>query len=136
LNVGDTFLDPGRGVEWHLYVVVAKTVGGEVLAFNLTSHSPGCDESCVIEPGEHPYVTRRSVIAYRMTQTFPELELDDSLRNGTRRAHERASDALVRKIQRGGLASDKTKNGYKEILIAAGVRRPGLSVVAVPRQRQ
>jgi len=49
LTDGDTFRDSAAFIPAHLWIVAAILTEGGLLAFNLTSHRDGCDETCVVE---------------------------------------------------------------------------------------
>jgi hypothetical protein len=37
---------------------------GSVVIFNATDIYPGCDRTCVLAAGDHPYLRRESIVAY------------------------------------------------------------------------
>ena len=63
LTPGDTFLPRHPEDNRHLYVVVhrAKDL---CISVNFTTARPGCDLSCEVAPGEHPFIAKHSVICY------------------------------------------------------------------------
>lgn len=63
MRVGDTFLG-GLGETKHLWVASAQSTDGNIVAFNFSSLVDGCDESCVVHPGEHPFVKHTTVVRY------------------------------------------------------------------------
>jgi hypothetical protein len=125
LTSGDTFFDSIASNPPHLWIVVAMLDAGEVLAFNLTSHRVGCDETCIVEPTDHPCgdVKHKSVIAYRYGQLYDASQIDMSIRARVLKMRTRVSTVLLERVQRGALNSEHTKRYYKNILVSQGVRR-------------
>ncbi len=56
----------------HLWVVSSlPTDDGSVVILSFTTWRFGCDENCVIEVGEHPFVKHKTVIAYEKALLLP-----------------------------------------------------------------
>lgn len=79
---------------------------GGIVIFNLNEWEIGCDESCVIEPGEHPFVIKKSYVFYRrgLFLTRPEFQKLEQM--GCIKDREPVSKELLIRIQRGALHSD------------------------------
>jgi hypothetical protein len=108
LRVGDCFLNQNPGSPEHLWIVVAgPTPAGELAIFNITSWREGCDESCIVERGEHPFVQHKSVVAYARGQLLSDETWALLQRHGCTMKPP-VSAELLRKIQDGALASDFT----------------------------
>lgn len=103
MNLGDTYI-----IEGHLWIVVSDPVAdGSVAMVNLTSHKPPCDETCILNPGDHPFVRHKTIVKYCWaTMVTPQKQVEV-----TRRFPARApvGGALLAKIQRGALTSEATK---------------------------
>ena len=73
MNLGETFINLNPGSPEHLWVAASnKNQRGEIVIFNFTSWRKGCDESCIINPGEHPFVKNKTVVSYQRGRLFPE----------------------------------------------------------------
>lgn len=119
LRLGDTFLNQNPGSPEHLWVVVAgPTSAGEFVIFNFTSWRDGCDESCVVQSGEHPYIAHKSVIAYARGQSLSNAAWALLQRYGCT-IKRRVSPELLRKIQEGALASEFTAGKFQSAVRAA-----------------
>jgi hypothetical protein len=112
MKLGETFL--GLIDEEHLCVVFAGDLHGEVCVANLTSHRVPCDESCVIERGEHPFVQHRTVVSYQRAFTKANAELDAQKASGVLRMREPVSASLLVRIQNGAVRSQATPRKIKE----------------------
>jgi hypothetical protein len=117
VSPGDTFLDFHPTFRTHLWVIVA-TPGGDALAFNFTTRRavPTCDTSCVIRPGEHPFVRNETVVEYRRGLLGPQKAWDDLVRCGGAKAHDPVSAPLLLRIQEGALASRFTVQAFQRII--------------------
>ncbi len=77
----------------------------------------GCDESCVIEPGEHPFVKKKTVIAYEKTRSLSSTQQDLILKNPTLcPALDPVSKTLLARIQDGAFILDLTPQKYQAII--------------------
>ena len=108
LSVGDTFLvstAPYFDTE-HLFIIIAiEKSSNSALMVNVTSHKGGCDESCVLNIGDHPFVTHRSVINYADARIANIDKIAESIASGSFKGHYPVSSHILERIQQGGLSS-------------------------------
>lgn len=66
LNAGDTFLTASKGIRDHLWFIISDPALDElnVLFVNLTTWKTEKDESCILDRGDHPFITHKSIINY------------------------------------------------------------------------
>jgi mRNA-degrading endonuclease toxin of MazEF toxin-antitoxin module len=65
LECGDTFLtgdDEDEG--YHLWIVLTPPIEGEVVTVSVTTQRKRSETLVVLKPGDHPFITHPSVIAY------------------------------------------------------------------------
>ena len=102
MNLRDTFRRE------HLWVVASlPSADGSVVAVNFTTRKPGCDENCIILPGEHPFIAHETVIAYEKALVWDRAKqafVDANPKLCPPMAP--VSEALLAKIQSGALISD------------------------------
>ena len=62
--LGETFFLANRDIDSHLQVIISDPAASpdSIVTANFTSWRADKDQSCIVEPGEHHYVTRRSCI--------------------------------------------------------------------------
>ncbi len=78
----------------------------------------------VLEPGDHPFCTRRSVVSYdtvRVMEVDLLIRLEEKTRNMREPlfiGHQRCTVDLLRRILQGALNSDMIEPGMKRELIA------------------
>jgi hypothetical protein len=121
VSPGDTFvLILPEGAD-HLWVVCSPpNPDGRHVVFNLSKLRPRSDTACVIQPGEHPYVTVPSVVAYRYGRCWSPKD-EDFVRHYPKPS---VSPELLLRIQRGALASTATP-GYLKKAIHRILNPPG-----------
>ena len=110
LALGRTFYGQG-----HLWVVISNPApdDGSVIIVNFTSwhehieNDKTCDETCIMEVGDHPSITHRTVIYYAKIRDVAAAHQEVMLKNPQMApAGAPVSNALLRRIQDGALASD------------------------------
>jgi hypothetical protein len=116
LNVGDTFLLSIPPNDKHLFVVIAPARSGKYLCVNLTSKRNNSDTSCVLQPGDHPFVKHESVINYKDTREVDPAVIQNQISRGNSQPYQSVSSEVLNRIQQGGLISKRLKNKYKEYL--------------------
>ncbi|TAK21236.1 MAG: hypothetical protein EPO26_14980 [Chloroflexota bacterium] len=108
MNVGDTFINLNEQSHFHLWFVVTQPgADGNVVILNLTSQKEFSDTTCQMVVGDHPFVTRASVIYYHGARLVPANSLDEWLRRGVLEARPAARPALVARIRAGVFASER-----------------------------
>ena len=108
-------LNPGS--PRHLWVVAsAPNAEGEIAIFNLTTERDDSDKSCVVMPGEHPFVKQRSVVAYARGRLLGPAALQGMQRLGCYASKEITSPRLLQKIQEGALRSPFTAGKLKVLI--------------------
>jgi hypothetical protein len=122
---GDAFVFRSGSDGKHLWVVVSDPLSNsnEVLILNLTTvrNVPFEDQSCVFNPGEHPWIVDPSYIAYDYARVVTSAYLD-RLENGTSvKMHPPFATQLLQRIYAGGEASQNFEIGYLQILQDQGL---------------
>jgi hypothetical protein len=119
---GQVFMVPSGQEGLHLFVSVleAKVINGRrhvLLASVCSMKDFGLynDETCVIQPGEHPFVKKPSFIHYGLLRSEPEQAVLDSLANGYYVARSDAfSSELLRRVADGVAISKHVKRYIKD----------------------
>ena len=119
MTLGETFLNTNPYIAVHLWAIVSTpTVEHAVVMFNFTSWKSGCDETCLIKTGEHPFVQHDTVVAYRRGQLLSRAAWNELQRLGFYQEHAALSDSLLRRIQQGALDSEFTPIDLQDIIRA------------------
>ncbi len=64
VNLGLTFEWRDSSGKEHLYVVISKPENHAVLVVNITTQNRFSDTSCILQPGDHPFIRHESCIAW------------------------------------------------------------------------
>jgi hypothetical protein len=107
----------------HLYIVISSVEQNpqEVLFVNISSHSMHKDQSCIIDPGEHPFVTKKSCIMYEYARAMPLAALQQMEADGVIRLHQNASAPLLMKILDGAIKTKQLRLKYRQLLEQQGL---------------
>ena len=103
-NVGDTFFADYPKNDPHLFFIIidADYKNPELFICTMLSSwkdfSPHCDDACIVNEGEHPFVRHKSYIAYSETMVLTRDDLERFVLQGSFKRNEPATPALVKKI--------------------------------------
>lgn len=120
ISLGNTFWaqNPNSNNPPHLYFVITDPSrnAGRVLLVNMTECRAGSDESCILKIGDHPCVTKESVIQYAEA-VFPEaMAIEQAVYKGVFTPATGAECGLVHRMLRGALASRHLRREYRPIV--------------------
>jgi len=114
MDLGAAFLSVQESVLEHLWIVLTgPDVDGRVVIVNVTSRVHCADDACLLDVGDHPFVSHESAIAYRLAKLVPNTQLDDWERRRYLQPRPGVSAELLERIQAGALASRFTPRGIK-----------------------
>src|SRR5438552_4605002 len=121
LTIGDTVMLPKPGYEKeHLWALITSPdpESGDAIMVNLTTQRPHSDTTTIIQPGEHPFVDRPTVVFYADARIVDVKILEEGLHHGPVRQHAALSPELLRRIQDGLFASrftpEKIQDAFKQ----------------------
>jgi len=122
LPLGSTFYGQG-----HLWVVISNPAAdGSVLMVNFTSwhehvdNDKTCDETCIMEVGDHPSITHRTVVYYAKRRDVTAAHQEAMLKNPSLApSGAPVSTELLRRIQEGALESDFVSERQKKAVAAS-----------------
>ena len=116
---GDTFIVSFDG--GHLWVALTKPAGtnGTFLAVNFTSvkNETPIDDTCLIAPGEHPWVRKKTEVYYMKAREWQVAGFDSlASYGGSCAPNKPASKALLLRIQEGALKSPHMKERFVDLV--------------------
>jgi hypothetical protein len=119
LKLADTIHSSG-----HLYIVCSNpTPQEEVALFNFTTKRTMSDLNCVVQPGEHPFVTVETVVEYGSGRLFTQKQWDAAIALWAVQ-YPAVSDELLWRIQQGALTSDQTPQILQDLVRSSLIRNP------------
>lgn len=114
---GETFLDSAPFIPPHLWVVCSnEDADGYCVTFNVSTWRKGVDESCILNPGDHPFIERKSFIFYQRGRPFCNQEKVQMERFGVFEAREPFPSEVLKRIQQGALESIYTKKKFQKMV--------------------
>jgi len=102
MNAGDTLVipEPDTSYDSHLWMVISDPAqSDECLIVNFTSWRADKDQACVVEVGEHPYLTGKTCINFRDAKLCKLSDLEILISSRRLKAHAPLSPALLNKIR-------------------------------------
>ena len=93
---------------------------------NVTTQRPHSDTTTVLNPGDHPFIQRPSVVLYADARAVDTRFLDQAVASGSFRAHTAVSGPVLGRIQAGLQMSPFTPKKIKESFARAVIA--GLTV--------
>ena len=82
----------------HLFFVASDIAEPQVLILNFTSRKAFSDASCVVQPGEHPFVTVRTCVAYGFAEIAERAAITMGVQRGLMVPHAPLSPDLVMRV--------------------------------------
>ncbi len=122
-------MEPGDTLKFthqlHLWVVVSdpKLDPNQVLIVNMSTDR-GVDQSCIISPGEHPFVRHATCMRYDMSRVTSNASLETLLSRGSIQLGDPVSSALLQRIRDGASVSQHIPLACKQVLIAQDLIDP------------
>lgn len=122
IAVGETIILEDGGNGKHLWLVIAHARNcpnhgdQNIMIVNFTSHKSGCDESCVLHPGDHPYIKKATIINYLDMKLIKNSILQDDVDNHRIEQRQRVNPVIIRKIADGAMVSPHTTPRQRRLI--------------------
>lgn len=122
MEAGDTFR---YGPSGHLWVVVSDPAidPDHVVIINMTTDR-GVDRSCILNPGDHPFVAHPTCMRYDMARMVSNTDLERHVSSNAIRLQESVSADVLERIRQGAAVTDQIAFGCKQVLIGQGLIEP------------
>lgn len=115
MKAGDAFHLPDYA-GGHINFVLEVFADGSVITCNFTDYANHSDKTCVIEIGEHPNITKKSVVNFRKADHCEAGEPMEALIRLIQSYKQPLSPALLARIRQAALNSPHTSDKIKEAL--------------------
>lgn len=114
MNAGDAFLLPDAfGV--HLNIILAVLEDGSLIVCHFTTRRRYSDTTCIIHPGEHPFVIVETVVKYDQAHQCPAGSGVAAFESLMKRCDPLSAE-LFKRVFQGALDSPQTPDKIKNIL--------------------
>jgi hypothetical protein len=102
--------DPSATPNPHLWIVLTEPHAPDFqcVIVNLTRRQPRSDNTVVLRQGDHPYITKDSVVRYGDALIVDARDLDGLLKRHAAKGHDPCSQNLLKRILDGAIASPFT----------------------------
>ena len=123
LEIGNTFVSKKtETIPSHFWIIISDPSANpeKVVVVNLTSWRKTAvglnDASCIVNKGEHEFITSKSYIYYRKATCASLENLQKAIDGVVTTLRENCSDALLNKILEGAAKSEFTSNEVNKVL--------------------
>jgi hypothetical protein len=122
-NHGDTFLLANAEINNHFFIIISDPSldPDRIVMANFTSWDRLKDKTCMVLPGEHPFVTRQSCIYYGHDKLLTVAIYDLFLSRCLLTPQEPVSKGLLDRILAGAATSRDLPLGHRKILADQGL---------------
>ena len=121
MEAGDTFI---RGdADKHLWVILSdpKVDREKVLLVNLTTLDARKEKACILQPGDHPWITHDTCVNYGDSVVTTLANLNAAKDGGAIKMHPRVSPIVLKKIRDSALESERMSMENADILTDQGL---------------
>ena len=117
MNEGDVFRFL-RIADIHVWMIISDPArdSKNVLMVNFTSEDPDVDQACLVLPGEHPFITCRTLIEYARARVTNDAAIEQLRAAGRLEMFEPLSAALLAKVRNCAMLSTTLKTDFADIL--------------------
>ncbi len=115
---------PGFDANRHLWIILSDPdeFPDEILTVFMTSLRPGMDQTCILEVGDHPFITRKTTIAYGAAAVWTRVALGQAIADGDIVLRDPIDDSLLTRIRFLALASPRLNYIHQQIASNQGFR--------------
>lgn len=125
LNTGDTLLvaNPGGSYDSHLWIVLSKPELDQehILLVNFTGWRPDKDQACILDKGDHPYLTKKTCVNYADSKIVTAEHIGKLVRSRDLTKHIPVALALLERIREGAMRSKFMPLDHGQLLIDQGL---------------
>jgi hypothetical protein len=125
MTAGDTFRPAENTVDQfvHLWVIILdpEQDADEVLIVSLTEYHPKKDTACILGPGDHPFIHKKTCVAYNLANAPSLDELIRARDQGDLVPHEPMRPDILERIRKQSSLSKKMDPAHWDILERQGL---------------
>ena len=122
-NLGDTFRLCGRATNNHIFVIISDPSQDpqKIVTANFTTWARDKDQSCIIQSGQHPLITRKSCVRYSQDKLIDLPQLEALIQSGHVNLQSPVTPDLLQQIHVGAKVSLFIPIGNRQVLIDQGL---------------
>jgi hypothetical protein len=116
LKPGSTYLWKDKSGTEHLWIIISSTAIDPIVTVNLSTYAEWKDKSCILDPGDHEFVTVRSCVMYDEAEFRTLAELEMMFEVGLIFPRADISMSVYEKILDGAHATQRMPGKFKHVL--------------------
>ena len=123
MQEGHAFIFYGS-LDDHLWVVISDPLldaAQPVVIVSLTSYRDDKDQTCILQPGEHPFIVKPTLVYYEDAREIPNAHLEGLANEGKLVRQDNVTPQLLGKIRKGAAESKRIPLGCRKILAEQGL---------------
>ena len=125
LSTGDTLqvTNPRGSYDSHLWIVLSKPEldAEHVLIVNFTGWRLDKDQACILDKGDHPYITKKTCVNYADSKIVTAEHIGELVRSHALEEHARVTMELLERIREGAMLSKFMPLDHGQLLIDQGL---------------
>jgi hypothetical protein len=123
MRAGDTFTLKDKSVDSHLWVIVSDPAADaeRLLFVSMTSYDITKEKVCLLDVGDHPFITHRTCIAYDFAKVAPLKALIALRDQGPLAMNQPVSAELLERIRQGISLSRRINVEHVLLMIDQGL---------------
>jgi len=119
MEIGDVYLVTDNRIDNHARVVISNPDSNpnQVVWVNFTgAEGEFRDHSCILEIGDHPWITKQTCISYKDARLVKQSDVDRWVQAGTIKKLVPVSDSVITKILEGAEATEELPGKCQRVL--------------------
>ncbi len=125
MQAGETFRSTPRAPtkDRHLWIIASEPSADpeHVLIVNVTTYEPGKDDSCVLEAGEHPFITHKSCVRYAGANVTSLAKIRKAITDGLVETHSPVRPDILAAVRDGAARSPYLRLAHRHLLERQGL---------------
>lgn len=126
MKAGDTFtfVEKTVDVHRHLWAIISDPlidIADPVVIVSFTTYREGKDATCVLQPGDHPFIKHQTAVDYGRAVDAPNAGLDACADRGELVLQEPLRPDILQRIRHGAAESPFIPEGCRMILVKQGL---------------
>ena len=117
--LSDAEKTPSGAKKRHLRIIITDPDNdqNQVIVSVTTLRYPSQDKSCVLLPGEHPFIKEKSIVDFKRTTVMSYIQIFNGIQKGLLIRKEDISDELLKRIQKAATKSKYISDEIKSMCV-------------------
>lgn len=124
MKAGDTFRFSERVKDDHLWMIISepdRNPDAPLVIVSFTTFRLSNDPSCIVLPGDHPFLTRETCVYYRGARFAQRGTFDRCVACGDIIPEDPLSPEILARVREGAARSPYIREGIRKLLVEQGL---------------